>query len=123
MIRRPPRSTRTDTLFPYTTLFRSVAVDLEQLAGHLDVGEVLAEAGQVLPVDGAAVAVEQAGPGEHVAAGADRPDVGAAAVGLTQPARKAAGIDGVHLEAAADHHGVARLGSRQVAAQDRKSVV
>src|SRR3546814_16087729 len=24
MIRRPPRSTRTDTLFPYTTLFRSV---------------------------------------------------------------------------------------------------
>src|SRR3546814_15520903 len=27
MIRRPPRSTRTDTLFPYTTLFRSVAAD------------------------------------------------------------------------------------------------
>src|SRR3546814_6204482 len=26
MIRRPPRSTRTDTLFPYTTLFRSVAM-------------------------------------------------------------------------------------------------
>src|SRR3546814_3243359 len=27
MIRRPPRSTRTDTLFPYTTLFRSAAHD------------------------------------------------------------------------------------------------
>src|SRR3546814_14570477 len=26
MIRRPPRSTRTDTLFPYTTLFRSFAL-------------------------------------------------------------------------------------------------
>src|SRR3546814_2772517 len=26
MIRRPPRSTRTDTLFPYTTLFRSASV-------------------------------------------------------------------------------------------------
>src|SRR3546814_3641843 len=26
MIRRPPRSTRTDTLFPYTTLFRSVTL-------------------------------------------------------------------------------------------------
>src|SRR3546814_17340913 len=26
MIRRPPRSTRTDTLFPYTTLFRSTVV-------------------------------------------------------------------------------------------------
>src|SRR3546814_6838804 len=29
MIRRPPRSTRTDTLFPYTTLFRSHDVVLE----------------------------------------------------------------------------------------------
>src|SRR3546814_3275826 len=27
MIRRPPRSTRTDTLFPYTTLFRSKLVN------------------------------------------------------------------------------------------------
>src|SRR3546814_2820866 len=31
MIRRPPRSTRTDTLFPYTTLFRSHA---QMAAGH-----------------------------------------------------------------------------------------
>src|SRR3546814_9014243 len=36
MIRRPPRSTRTDTLFPYTTLFRSargsrIGRDLERL--------------------------------------------------------------------------------------------
>src|SRR3546814_10219286 len=29
MIRRPPRSTRTDTRFPYTTLFRSIALRLE----------------------------------------------------------------------------------------------
>src|SRR3546814_9904083 len=29
MIRRPPRSTRTDTLFPYTTLFRSDDLGLE----------------------------------------------------------------------------------------------
>src|SRR3546814_14081700 len=28
MTRRPPRSTRTDTLFPYTTLFRSLASNL-----------------------------------------------------------------------------------------------
>src|SRR3546814_1562192 len=38
MIRRPPRSTRTDTLFPYTTLFRSDRVDAapagNQQAGH-----------------------------------------------------------------------------------------
>src|SRR3546814_4770709 len=31
MIRRPPRSTRTDTLFPYTTLFRSAAATREAL--------------------------------------------------------------------------------------------
>src|SRR3546814_18082508 len=30
MIRRPPRSTRTDTLFPYTTLFRSQDIGLAQ---------------------------------------------------------------------------------------------
>src|SRR3546814_4231901 len=32
MIRRPPRSTRTDTLFPYTTLFRSPAADFHSRA-------------------------------------------------------------------------------------------
>src|SRR3546814_18556131 len=40
MIRRPPRSTRTDTLFPYTTLFRSGSlahIGRGQLDGALDV--------------------------------------------------------------------------------------
>src|SRR3546814_17950131 len=37
MIRRPPRSTRTDTLFPYTTLFRSAGV----LFGALGTGLML----------------------------------------------------------------------------------
>src|SRR3546814_12844659 len=32
MIRRPPRSTRTDTLFPYTTLFRSTYAQLLSMA-------------------------------------------------------------------------------------------
>src|SRR3546814_12773687 len=44
MIRRPPRSTRTDTLFPYTTLFRSVLTDalLEKAqAGRLDSDETI----------------------------------------------------------------------------------
>src|SRR3546814_17909905 len=36
MIRRPPRSTRTDTLFPYTTLFRSLSQAEEKtLFSHL----------------------------------------------------------------------------------------
>src|SRR3546814_19765064 len=45
MLRRPPRSTRTDTLFPYTTLCRSVEIiELERHIAHdgglatLDVG-------------------------------------------------------------------------------------
>src|SRR3546814_15343356 len=36
MIRRPPRSTRTDTLFPYTTLFRSGSPDPVAALQHFD---------------------------------------------------------------------------------------
>src|SRR3546814_8873351 len=47
MIRRPPRSTRTDTLFPYTTLFRSprlgiglvLLADMDAIGAELD-GEI-----------------------------------------------------------------------------------
>src|SRR3546814_8544523 len=35
MIPRPPRSTRTDTLLPYTTLFRSQAIDDDELLARL----------------------------------------------------------------------------------------
>src|SRR3546814_20273733 len=35
MLRRPPRSTRTDTLFPYTTLFRSIDPGGDRVAGVL----------------------------------------------------------------------------------------
>src|SRR3546814_18652182 len=38
MIRRPPRSTRTDTLFPYTTLFRSIRVFLGRHIPFRDYG-------------------------------------------------------------------------------------
>src|SRR3546814_8167416 len=41
MIRRPPRSTRTDTLFPYTTLFRSrptVDAHMRNVAQHMMTG-------------------------------------------------------------------------------------
>src|SRR3546814_11308814 len=37
MIRRPPRSTRTDTLFSYTTLFRSFFVERKVIRGACDV--------------------------------------------------------------------------------------
>src|SRR3546814_15387647 len=38
MIRRPPRSTRTDTLFPYTTLFRSLAETAQERVSGRHIG-------------------------------------------------------------------------------------
>src|SRR3546814_7087622 len=40
MLRPPPRSTRTDTLFPYTTLFRAYKVFLIKAYTHGDMGQV-----------------------------------------------------------------------------------
>src|SRR3546814_1428430 len=40
MILRPPRSTRTDTLFPYTTLFRSPPLDFRRAHDRLLAGPV-----------------------------------------------------------------------------------
>src|SRR3546814_7639757 len=79
MRRRPPRSTRTDTLFPYTTLFRSATLERrrdllalpDRLLGGLDLLDLLdadegeeagdedveAEDDQEGPVEGEAVAV------------------------------------------------------------------
>src|SRR3546814_11864067 len=71
MIRRPPRSTRTDTLFPYTTLFRSDDGEIVGLVAdvllhrlHDDVRQVHAHPGvavalvviELRPADGAAAA-------------------------------------------------------------------
>src|SRR3546814_20500873 len=53
MIRRPPRSTRTDTLFPYTTLFRSnvklatLGVPLEAVRQALEAQNAVTAAGFV----------------------------------------------------------------------------
>src|SRR3546814_1170120 len=45
MVRRPPRSTRTDTLFPYTTLFRSrVACGNQPMSRGPDAGTLLTRA-------------------------------------------------------------------------------
>src|SRR3546814_3852787 len=51
MIRRPPRSTRTDTLFPYTTLFRSYETRAARRRGRMGItaapiGDAAADAGQ-----------------------------------------------------------------------------
>src|SRR3546814_11067113 len=64
MIRRPPRSTRTDTLFPYTTLFRSVRClgmsgDGQQVIAWQIGDEEAAPGGDLLAEDGGGVAVRR----------------------------------------------------------------
>src|SRR3546814_15837039 len=49
MIRRPPRSTRPDTLFPYTTLFRSTAAACQGLLGACASSEVRGAGAPVFP--------------------------------------------------------------------------
>src|SRR3546814_16518364 len=53
MIRRPPRSTRTDTLFPYTTLFRSLR---DQIVDDC--------AAIAVPIDAHAIRIDEATPDE-----------------------------------------------------------
>src|SRR3546814_5498848 len=58
MMRRPPRSTRTDTLFPYTTLFRAPSTEMEAFMA----------AGHSIPSRGAAAAAPQPAPAVPAAA-------------------------------------------------------
>src|SRR3546814_10435731 len=56
MIRRPPRATRTDTLFPYTTLFRSLLRAGERAVVEVQrVGDPVQEGA----ADGAAIVLDQ----------------------------------------------------------------
>src|SRR3546814_4148382 len=48
MIRLPPRSTRTDTLFPYTTLFRSLHLPLFRCYQFYDISRTMLERGSNL---------------------------------------------------------------------------
>src|SRR3546814_18495220 len=101
MIRRPPRSTRTDTLFPYTTLFRSVAIDVR------------------IEVDPAALdLLHDCGPGEQLR---DRRDPKEVPVGIDRHA-----LLGVRIAIALGEQDLAVLGdgnggARNVAARKRRS--
>src|SRR3546814_11609984 len=85
MIRRPPRSTRTDTLFPYTTLFRSVhrkAGSRLPVAGDADGQQhrIIAEAGQ--PIGRLAIAATIFGRELAIEAVGDAGEPGAAHRGI-----------------------------------------
>src|SRR3546814_6576725 len=64
MIPRPPRSTRTDTLFPYTTLFRSLRGDGGDLAGTRG-GDAVLEVRHRAPAFDRDVVVDEVRSEEH----------------------------------------------------------
>src|SRR3546814_4363400 len=82
MIRRPPRSTRTDTLFPYTTLFRSLGgaggpqhfVQRHQLVGR-QAGVVMGRLRAVRAVFGTAAGLDRQQAGQLDRAGVEMPAV------------------------------------------------
>src|SRR3546814_19136975 len=100
MIRRPPRSTRTDTLFPYTTLFRSV------LHRHL--------LGRFGVLD------QQDGPRRHLAHGADHLGVSGVADQQDLPSRALVPL-GLALDLAAQRAGGVEVD--EVSARSEESCV
>src|SRR3546814_591656 len=86
MIRRPPRSTRTDTLFPYTTLFRSEghagepAAGVDEGFGHAEIEDRDAFVHRVLLLPRAGLHLVEAGAHQHLDVAAAEPARGAAAV-------------------------------------------
>src|SRR3546814_7730754 len=113
MIRRPPRSTRTDTLFPYTTLFRSF------LAGGA-VGAAVFAAGvhQDLLHGGRRVPVDHPGPG---ADGLPDPRTDTSGRGEPDQPRADRGLSAGAERGAAPSAHYPGVGGRGATAQDRKS--
>src|SRR3546814_11477784 len=106
MIRRPPRSTRTDTLFPYTTLFRSdLAGDFLRLV-EADV----ADAGRLVMLDD--LAGEKA-IDDRTALAADKEEADSLARRLQFERLVARGLDDVRVE---------RAGQPAVAVEDQQQV-
>src|SRR3546814_12895100 len=81
MIRRPPRTTRTDTLFPYTTLCRSLALAGLELVELVAAGLVLHRPVHAAPVVigggmQGEIGIGQMRPGQRAEIGAARGDDG-----------------------------------------------
>src|SRR3546814_1302898 len=100
MIRRPPRATRTDTLFPYTTLFRS-SEWRDRKIRRVEVSDNRLHRAQ--PLDGAAtdedivvlvggIALRLARPGEHGAFRAPLTGIGPGPAGKRQAMSDAEGL-------------------------------
>src|SRR3546814_7421442 len=103
MIRRPPRATRTDTLFPYTTLFRSRAQRARGFADQRGIG------------------FERLVRRKHVVVGVDDAQVGRGVGAQAALVGRAAGGEGMGEVAAAQAAAIRALLVRGFDAGDRKS--
>src|SRR3546814_15894019 len=74
IIRRPPRATRTDTLFPYTTLFRARVVDTECRGSPWPGGSHVYASAQIGRSLGRGGGAPSIGPVPFVRTGFDQPD-------------------------------------------------
>src|SRR3546814_19451884 len=99
MFRRPPRSTRTDTLFPYTTLFRSgdeavdhPSIELVRSVDDRQVG-VPAAADLALQADRAGDVLDLAGDLRQESVGIIRHEIGERGAVIAVPAVVAAAIE------------------------------
>src|SRR3546814_9916217 len=98
MKRPPPRSTRTDTLFPYTTLFRSHQRVLLQIATVIDERHIVDDGFLIKPGE-AQTRFRRDVPAEHRAAAGDSRVVGAIDAGadIVDPAdRKSTRLNSSH---------------------------
>src|SRR3546814_5479736 len=90
MMRRPPRSTRTDTLFPYTSLFRSLAAGICQRPARRACDIALDRPGIVqndaIVPDGCEVAIDRPGRADRAGSGAARPNI-SVAIGVARGGR------------------------------------
>src|SRR3546814_20476878 len=75
MIRRPPRSTRTDTLFPYTTLFRSIGA--AQAAPDRNIAITISTKGEVVSPGSQIILAPAAGQGDGKIAFSNAGSIGA----------------------------------------------
>src|SRR3546814_16118284 len=107
MIRRPPRSTRTDTLFPYTTLFRSLGARLAavHLLGALDDVEQRG-------VFRAGLRRQDAPPGVHEVLGGHRRAIGPDMVAQLEGIGLAILADGPALRCAGDRLTILAVGQQ-----------
>src|SRR3546814_11775099 len=101
MIRRPPRSTRTDTLFPYTTLFRSLLFEFTRIDEQL---------------------LAQVEPYRRLAFGLGHPPQRQQIIVL-DPVEVVLGLRVDHAEHGIGITGTVHMGNAPVVAGDRKSVV